>query len=468
MLNMKSRPRESWAVFLSCILVRMKYVHPDYVIGEPIPEVEPRVNEEVLVAARALTRRRVWFLVVYVVVLIASGFVPMGFGVRLGVAVVGLAVWCGMYWRFRKPMLMREKDQWCIPFRDESRYEMVSVVGTMMLAVSMSVGGEISQLVGWAGIVFFLVGLVWVTNVVRGREPGQMSCKGCSYSLVGLTIPCDCPECGVRIYSVEETTDRPRVSLLGLRWIGVGMMVAGLAIMWTGFFQPGAMYGQMPRSALLGLAATDEKAFVEVIGLPMTQAERSALIDGLIAEDVRNGVWSRYSYEQRDWLRQCLSDGSMSKAQLGRMLDGYADEGVIGIDAPAKGRVGEEMTVRLLGKRVGSPFRPQYYFRGYRIGDDPALYAGSVYPRSFFKVTKGGRKHYSGTSGYDSEPVYALVPTEPGEVIVRGQVVFTLIRGAQYNTLIDWEKPVEEGFEAGKELLWHHVVELEHRILVEP
>ncbi len=443
-------------------------VHPDYVVGEPVPEVELRVNEEVLVATRTLTRRRVWFLAVYVVVLIASGFVPMRFGIRVGMAAVGLIVWCGMYWRFRKPMLVREKDQWCIPFRDALRYDMVSIVGTMMLGLSMSVGSGVSQLLGWAGIMLFLVGLMWVTNVIRGRAPGQTSCQGCSYCLVGLTIPCDCPECGARIYSVAETTDRPRVSLPGFVWIGVGLSATGLAMALAMFLQPGLVYGQLPRSAILGLAGTDEKAFVEVIALPMTQGERSALIDALIDEHERNGLWSPYPYEQRDWLKQCLGDGSMSRGQLRRILAGYAEEGVIRIDAPGKTRVGEEITVRLLGKRVQSPFRPRYYFRGYRIGDDPALYEGSVYPKSFFKVTKGGKKHYAGTSGYDSEPVYVLTPTEPGEVVIRARVVLALIRGGQYNTLIDWDLPVEDAFEVGKEVLWYHVVELEHRIEVDP
>ncbi len=445
----------------------LQQVHPDYVVGEPIPEVQPRVDEVVLDATRALTRWRVWFLVVYMVVSIASGFVSMGSGVRLGMVVVGLVVWCGMYWRFRKVMVVREKDQWCIPFRDEFRYNMVSVVGTMMLAVSMSVGGGISQLVGWVGIVFFLVGLVWVTNVIRGCEPGQMSCKACSYSLVGLTIPCDCPECGVRIYSVAETTDRPRVSLAGFGWIGAGLSVAGVAMVLMMFFQPRVVYGQMPRSALLGLAATDEKAFVEAIALPMTQAERSALIDGLIAEDARNGMWSRYSYEQRDWLVQCLNDGSMSEAQLGRILEPFTADGVIRIDAPEKGRVGEPITVRLMARRVRGLFRVRYYFEGFSIGDEPGLYAGRAISGHMFKLTKGGKKIYGGTEMRDREPVYVLTPSEPGEVVIRAKVVLVLIRGGGLMTEIDWEKPVDEAFEAGTELLWHHVVELEHRIVID-
>ena len=440
--------------------------YPEYMIGEPVPEVQPRVDGEVLVAARALTRWRVWFLVVYFPPLVAMAFVSVGFGARFGMAVVGVVVWCGIYWRFRKPMQVREQDQWCIPFWDEFRYSMVSVLGTMALIFPAVSGDGVSQLVGWVGIVFFLVGLVWVTNAVRGCEPGQMSCKKCSYSLVGLTIPCDCPECGIRIYSVAEMTDRPGVSLPGLKWMGIGGVLVGLVMMWTGFFQSGAVYGQMPRSALLGLAATDEKAFVEVIGTGLTPAERSALIDGVIAEDERNGMWSGYSYEHRDWLEQCLNDGSMSDEQLSRILEPYAREGVIQIDAPVKGRVGEPITVRLKARLMRGPIRVRYYFEGFSIGDEPELYAGRAISGHMFKLTKGGKKIYSGTEMRDREPMYVLTPSEPGEVVIRAKVVLVLIRGMQYSTEIDWDLPVEEAFGAGTALLWHHVVELEHRIEV--
>ncbi len=459
---------------MSAQVENMLEKYPEYVVGEPVPEVEPRIDGEVLVATRQLTRWAFWFWVVYIGASAVMAFVPMGFGIRIGVTVLGVMVWSVPFWRHRKILKVRGEDQWCIPFWDELRYRLATTVAPLGLTFPLVADDGVSGLVWIVGINVSMFGVAFFVASIRGCAPGQLSCQGCSYCLVGLTIPCDCPECGVRIYSVAEMTDRPRVLVGGLGWLGGGLSVAGLAMVLILFLQPGLVYGQLPRGALLGVAATDKAAFAEAIALPMTQAERSALIDGLIAEDERNGMWSRYSYEQRDWLEQCLGDGSMSRGQLGRILAGYAEEGVIRIDAPGKARVGEEITVRLLGKRVQSPFRPRYYFRGYRIGDDPALYEGSAYPKSFFKVTKGGKKHYAGTSGYDSEPVYVLTPRESGEVVIRARVVLALIRGAQYNTLIeyntliDWDLPVEDAFEVGKEVLWYHVVELEHRIEVDP
>ncbi|MBL4698596.1 MAG: hypothetical protein JKX70_07170 [Phycisphaerales bacterium] len=447
----------------------MKYIHPDIVVGEPVPEVEPKVNQEVLSAVRWLTRWGYWFFGVYLVMSILMAFVSIGFVTRIVVVVAGLAVWSVPHFVLRKHLTARGKDQWCIPFREELRYTMISTGIALTLMMPVLADNGIAWLIGLFGGVIFFVGINYLVMYFRACEPGQISCKKCSYALVGLTLPCECPECGTMVYGLPETTDRPRVSLPSFRWIGSGLSVVGLAIVLSLLFRPGVIYQQMPRSVLLGLAATDTPAFVELIASPMTNDERTQLIDRIIEANKDNGIWSRYSYEHEDWLEQCYKDGSMNDEQVARMLAPYEMEDMIMIDAPRNGRIGEPIKIQLLGQNIrtpGSAFRPGFFFRGFEIEDGEELHSGSGFARSLYRITKRGHKMDDTSREGRGRPEHVFTPTQAGHVVIRARIVLAKVRGRTLNTAIDWELPVGEAF--GVQPIWYRVIDLEHTIEVQP
>lgn len=437
-------------------------------VGELIPEVEPRVNEEVFCAVQWLTRWGYWFFAAYFALSVVMAFVSMNFGYRIGATLLGVIAWSVPFFVFRKPLAVRAKDQWCIPFRAEMRYSFISTVMVLTLTMPMLGDNGMAWLVRLFGGVLILVGLMYLMMFMRAHEPGQISCKKCSYALVGLTLPCECPECGTMVYGLGETTDRPRVSLPSFRWIGLGTGAVGLAIVFAAFLRPGMMYQQMPRSVLLGMAATDTSAFVEVIALPLSDDERAWLIDEIIEANENNGIWSGYSYEHGDWLVQCFGDGSMSDEQVGRILVPYEVEDLIVIDAPTNGRVGEAIEIQLFGQNIrlpGSEFNPVFVFRGFEIEGDEELHSGSVYSRSLYRITKRGRKLDDTQREGRGRPEFVFTPTEAGRVVIRARVVLATMRGRTGKTGINWALPIDEAF--GVPVIWSRVIDFEHTITVE-
>lgn len=451
-----------------------KHIHPDVVVGEAVGEVEPRVDGAVLAAVEMLTRWGLVFCLVYVLVSLVFLVFPLYVFASYGFIVAGICVWSVPLFRVRKVLKEYKTEQWSVPLGVEIKHRLVLGTTFFSLTLPLMMSSGVIWVLGMIGVYLLMFGSASVALRWLAREPGQVSCLGCSYSLVGLVLPCECPECGRFLSGVLDTTDRPRVFSAWFGWIGSGMVVLGLAILFGVFFRPGLMYERLPRSVLLGLAVTDDVAFSELIVLPMSEDERSRLIDDLISANNFQGRWSQYSYEHGDWLVQCFVDGSMDDVQVGRLLEPYMAEDVIEFVGPEAVRVGESIRVEIQGERVrmpGNELVPMLYFRGFVIGGDgdgDGEYAnGSSKARSLSRLTTRGRETaWQDENDERVQPVYEFLAEEPGVVVVRGQAVLALVRGRTWRMAIDWALPIEEAF--GVPVIWYRVIDLEHTIIVEP
>ncbi len=448
-----------------------KFVHPDVVVGEVIAEIEPRVDGDVLAAIEMLTRWGLVFLPVYVLVSMVFLVFPLSVFASYGFILAGVFVWSVPFYRVRKVLKEYKAEQWSVPLGVEIKNRLVLGTTCFSLILPLMMSNGVIWILGIWGGYLLIFGCACVALKWLAREPGQVSCVGCSYSLVGLVLPCECPECGRFLYGVLDTTDRPRVFSAWFGWVGSGMVVLGLAILFGVFFRPGLMYERLPRSVLLELAVTDDAAFSELILLPMSEDEQSRLIDDLISANNFQGRWSQYSYEHGDWLVQCFGDGSMDDAQVARILEPYIEEDVIELVGPDAVRVGESIRVEFQGERVrmpGDEFVPMMYFRGFVIdeeGDDEWL-KGSSKARSLSRLTRRGRDvAWQDANAERVQPVYEFLAEEPGVVVVRARAVLALVRGRTRQTAIDWGRPIDGAF--GVPVVWYRVIDLEHRVVVE-
>lgn len=437
----------------------MKYVHPDVVVGEPIPEIEPRVDSACLDAARDVMVLNKWCAVGVLVLLAIKLVLDPGLWVSVAVGLLVFAFLLTKKWKNKKVLDRLLEDRWCIPVRENFHYHSSGLMMLMGFYVLISVPDDIGFLVITFGIWLIVCGAYALVFCRRVCQPGQISCKECSYSLVGLTLPCSCPECGQGMYDGLWTTDRPRVRLPGLVWGGWVGMILGVWLTVTSLARPGMLYGMLPSSALKTMAVTDGKAFEQITQFPMTPEETEVLIESLIAES-QNG---RLGYQQSDWLGAMMETGGLSADQIEAVM---AVLPPVKIRAPSVGRVGEKIELSLETKKVrlaSTRFIPYYHFRGFRIGDDSELYEGSDHLRVWRYLYEDLFRSDFVSESWQNRPFYEFTPEESGVVVVRARVVIALT-GVMNQRTFEWGEDGEGAFE--KEPMWMRVVDLEHTILV--
>ncbi len=446
----------------------MKYVHPDIVVGEPVPEVEPRVNEVVLAHRLVWIRVLRWVVALLLALVIAFAIFRVSMMVRYvaaGVFYVGFLTWA-FHPSVQKNRKKHAADRWSIPLRVEIRFQILLGLVISLLLILLMTGDGISEVGPYLGMMALFGGGALICMSFVAREPGQICCVDCEYPLVGLTIPCACPECGRMIYDASWTTDRARVRSGWFVPVGVLAAAFGGLMVYSSFANPGLMYGPMPRGVLMQLAPTDRDAFDELVARPMDSMQTDELIERLIAGNEGEDGWGYSTTNQQRWLAQFAGTGKISWDQYERMYGRVADWVRIELIDSGRGggvRVGEEAAVRLISPRyirlADAGVVVRYFFRGFEIGDDPDLKSGST-SEHYLSFLDGEL----GDSAYQYVQRASFVPDEPGELMIRGRVVVAMLP-VQWKTQIRWDDP-DGLFEV--EPAWWKVIDLEHEIEVLP
>jgi hypothetical protein len=449
------------------ILVYMNDVHPEVVTGEPIPEIEPRVDEELLELMRLANRRGRWFWLILIVLTVFFGYFRTPMWITFSVGLGFIILWgyslrrLGKYWRSKKKAgLMGAGLNWGVPIRVNIEYMMYSCSIGLIYFILISSHDGVSGILRNLG-VFLLIGggaSVYLDRVAR--QPGQICCRWCEYPLVGLSLPNPCPECGKELLDGYSTMDRPRVRSRWFLWGGLGSVVFWLFVMYASIYRPGFMYGPVPRGVLLRMASTDRSAFDRLMLTPMTVDEEQRLIDAMVANHTTDSYKS--SFAQGQWISQQILGGQLSEAQLESVFHKTTE---IMIDAPSSAKVGAPIELRLKADYVQLPsfgVTPGYYFRGFVVDDESAAQGGDSQPHFRLYLTQSEYRAKSDV------PKHTWTPLTAGTHTIHARVVLALFPGGgkATNVPIDWSKPADSMF--GMTPIWSHVVDLEKTIEVEP
>jgi len=438
----------------------MKCVHPDIVVGEAIPEIEPRIDAEVLAVVRMFIRSGYVFILTFVAITIGCIFTHPNIFVPIGTMLAGVSIWIALVLRHKVSLKKLKRNEWCIPFAEVIKYRVACAGFGISLYLPMMAANGLSWIVWMGGVWLLICGAVLIAISMRAREPGQICCDACSYPLVGLVLPCMCPECGVSILDAQYTTYCPRVDSPGLLKLGVLLAFIGAMVWYSGFARPGMLYSILPSPALKSMALTDDEAFERFTQNPMSAEESGELTDSLIKWGKSNWLGS----PQRDWLGRLKVAGKLTEDQIETIMEGVPP---IRITGPAVMRVGDEAEMSLESTELntpGSSFAVFYFFRGFTIGQDPVLYSGSEDYRWWKYLHEGLYRYESVAVDPSNRPFYIIKAEQPGEIVVRVRVVVVLTDIKDLLTFV-WDSHGEGVFE--NEPLWVQTIDLEHIITVE-
>lgn len=458
------------AVFLVCVyLLDMKHTHPDYVTGEPVPVVEPFVNEELQAQSLSWIRFFRWAIALLFVIVVFFTIFHVSEMARY--ITIGVCCACFIGWAFRPSNRAMRKDRkkyatdkWSIPLRILILFQAHMGIMMVLLMALLSAGDGLSDMSFYGGMLILFGGIGLVYAGKRGREPGQICCDKCSYELAGLTLPCQCPECGIWLLSLDMITDRPRVQSPWFFRIGVPVISMGLAVLVLGTVRPSLFYGPVPRSMLISLAATDRGAFDQLMTRNLNEEEQNKFEDIII--NTYEGGGRVPVHGPGDWIAKQGDAGLLSSEQLDRL---FSKLDRIRIDADREVKVGDAVELRLGFEDkvfINVSLYPDYFFEGFVIGDDPALFAGSGFLRHWI-LLKYQDNRLSSRNHDRGSPVYLFVPESSGEVVVRARVVVAYYDAvAQSGATFSWSDQGQPMFTP--QPAWMKVIDLEHTMIVEP
>lgn len=445
--------------------------YPDLDPSDPIPRIEPRCDVRRVFYCKRLVRWTPWILASAAAVwgLLVILLAPLWSRTVVALCfflVIGLLEWrthvrCRAE---REQWAGRSKSRmlWGIPYRLAFRTGLC-VVSIWLLVLLWLVGSDVT-------IVFILLSgaaigggsSIAVTSFFL-REPGQISCERCSYPLVGLTLPCSCPECGHALRDLSSTTDRPRVPGRHLLLLGIVLAGLGAVAMGAQIRSPGFVYRVLPTPALISIAHSDIGAFEALVNGEMSPEQEQALEEAMIAALVSGDTRGGWSYAQGDWLTGRVLGGRVSEDQIGAIV------GTLGeafIDGPGRVVVGERVSLMLRAPEVRMPvwdLSPSYYFSGYDLSIDEPRHLGSGSPRRWRSMVEG---EVSSEPDGTGSPWFRFTPASAGTITVRARMVLVIYPGQRE---IDgagfvWNEGGSFGFENPP--LWSGVVDLEHTIEV--
>jgi hypothetical protein len=449
------------------ILVHMNDVHPEVVAGEPIPEIEPRVDRELLELMSIANRRGRWFWVGTVGMALFFVYFHFRMWIAFTSGIILLTLWGYSMRRLRSCWRGKRMAgeignwlSWSVPIRINIEYMFYTVSVLMIFFVLTSAQEGASGLFRNLGLILLFGGGASVYLGRVARQPGQICCRWCEYPLVGLGLPNPCPECGKELLDGYSTTDRPRVRSRWFLWGGLVSAIFGLMVMYASIYRPGFMYGPVPRGVLLRMASTDRSAFDRLMLTPMTVDEEQRLIDAMVANHTTDSYKS--SFAQGQWISQQILGGRLSEAQLESVFHKTTE---IVIDAPSSAKVGAPIELRLKADYVRLPsfgVTPGYYFRGFVVDDESAAQGGDSQPHFRLYLTQSEYRAKSDV------PKHTWTPLTAGTHTIHARVVLALFPGGgkATNVPIDWSKPADSMF--GMTPIWSHVVDLEKTIEVEP
>lgn len=438
--------------------------HPDYVAGEPIPRVTPRVDEVHLELGQSLIQWGRWGAGLVLVAITTLGFMDASFGLRLGVMIALLLGYIGImfqpkHWRLMKQRRANMKrkttpdQQWGLPIRMQVELICYQFVMVAMAQGFSDDGGVFGGLVKFFGFAGLLIGGTLIVFGFVAREPGQICCEECWYELIGLTLPNPCPECGHALMDISYTTDRPRVRSGGLFVAGGILLPMALASMYLGLFHPGAIYAPIPTQALIPIAINDRKMFEQLTSRELSEEQIEVLIDRLIDENQGDDAWDFTTTVQGRWLSQYAGTRMLGEARMDRIYRRLIES--VEIDGPSVGRAGEELEIRIRANEVESPthwMRPVVFVRGMMDEGGGVVVSGSDESISLSRLFE------------DQSPGWTWKPSAPGEYVIRYEVVLTLFPRRSPPQKIDWDAQASK---FAIEPIWYRTVDLEHRVVVE-
>ena len=432
-------------------------------VHDPIPEIELRYNEHHRVAYGVF---RKWVLPAVIIVivfqfmlnmLIANAFVLMGMSVVVNLLIFSLLLVFVHRAQQRAGTIQDVSDKWGIPLREQIWYQFFFVIFFWITSSAHQFSvQDISKALFSLVFYLFLLGIGFALFGRFARQPGQISCMKCDYPLVGLQLPCPCPECGTTISYFSDATDRPRARDTRLVLIGIAIAVLSLVTIVLRFYRPQALYTAMPRAALIQLAPNDHGAFESLMGTAMTLEEEELLIEGMF--ESRTGFSSGSSYEQGEWFGNMITQGRLSTDQLTEL---YAEYVRIEIDAPDQVRVGDSARLTLRAKYVRASPDMWYFFHGFQIDEDPTLLGqmDRVLSRTFIV---NGPKQDNIDRGY--VPITTWTPETTGTYTIRARIIFALGSGYSFSKAVVWTD--EDLPEYPNPPIWSRMIDLEHTIEV--
>lgn len=447
----------------------MKRPHPDIVVGQPIPEIEPRINQPRLRLTRSLS---VWWAACIVMILIMSVIrTVFSLGVEYFMFFMGatLVLWFAPLLRptkiieagYRKTRNgASDPDHWDIPIVDHSIH-LVMTWGMMIAFSTLIMIGGFALAFAFVGIYMVAGGMAVIFLARMARQPAQISCEECSYPLVGLTLPCMCPECGRSLLEATDTTDFPRVRSPWFVRIGGAMILVGLLIAYTGFSNPGRFYKVFPQNVLGSMAVKDRDAFEQLTGSPMTPEQTQTLIESLLEESRRGEL----GYPQSRWLGDVYEAGGLSESQIEAVMEQVPPITIRVPNGPV--RVGRTLEISLTCAEPDLPsraFRVYYYFAGFQIDDDPEAHEGNDHYRFANYLYYDFGNMLPSNQEEMTPPIYSFIPISAREIRVRARVLVVLTDPKNLLTFT-WDSSMNGVFETQPS--WMRVLDLEALIVVE-
>lgn len=446
----------------------MKYradkIYPDLDPSKPIPEIELRYDE---FKRETMKRAMPFAILTLIAVVVISVFfstrvrslgtmLPLMF-VMFGMLLIPQFIAMARMWKQKRFRMMYQntQDPWGIPVRHQLLYHLYFFGGMVLVMNLPSLAGGFSAFELLIGI-FMILGGISLTIMTRFmRQPGQISCEKCSYPLVGLTLPCECPECGIAMRDFSYTTDRPRVRDSRYLFAGIILTLMGVLVYYMMFKHKGLFYNAIPKGTLITLAPNSTDAFEALGRKTLTAAEEDRLEDTLIDAIASGNTAGFWSHRQGGWLTQRAFNNGLTEAQLDRMLDPFTQAW---IDAPDRVRVGTPITLRVVAAERDMPafkLEPDVYFGGFVIVDDPVPYEGLLGRRS--------RDALVDRNG----PSMVWVPDTPGIVVVHARFVWVIDPNiSKIDQLgLTWNPDGTHSF--ANPPVWSRVIEIERTITIE-
>ena len=443
-------------------------------IHDPIPEIELRFDEYQHRLTRPFSK---WVVLSIIVIVLLYGVILIArpsqsvLLLLMPIAMIALAtpqVCIALKMRKSKTGRFRwqsKADPWGVPFRHQVIYQTYyfSMIA-LCIQVPSLLGGS-----GGMGMIFgiYMVGGgIWLTFATQFmREPGQISCEKCSYPLIGLRLPCDCPECGKALLNLSYTTDRPKIRDSRYLIAGILLIFFGGLILYLGFNHGSLAYRVLPRGALMRMAPNSIDAFDALVAKELTDEETDRLEEALINEILNGDQVGFWSHKQGKWLSAQAFGNGLSSEQLDRLLTPMINAW---IDAPSMVPVGTPVHLRI---DVDDPdFRisslsPEYFFGGFIVGDDPTPHLQQDSPKVLSSILRGTPENKN--TGIQP-PLYIFEPSEPGTLVIRASIVWAIcptFPGAQ-TCGFRWNP--DGSYSIDTPPVWSRVVDLERTVEITP
>lgn len=441
--------------------------------SEPIPEIEPRYDEFKHQVMKSLK----WWTLVSMVVLVVLFWVlrmkQPPFQVSMLIMMIGMGLMLAPQMvagiklkqhKLGRVQYQNKLDPWGVPLHQQVLYQLYFF--GMMIAVMQlpyMTGGISSSGMLLGG--YMMLGGLWLAIATRFmRQPGQISCKRCSYPLVGLTLPCECPECGQQVVSLAQATDRPRVRDGRYLLAGLLLTIVGAIFLYIMLMHQSLAYSVLPKAALIKMAPNNTDAFQTLTTKTLTPQELDELEDRLIDAIVSARTTGFWSHAQGAWLSGQAYSDQLSDAQIELLVSVLGEPS---IDAPSRARVGEQVTLTLgvpdVSMRTADLY-PYFFFGGYTISGEPEAHMRSDIGRSWYPLRYGDTT--DDPDGRES-PLYRFTPEQSGAVKIHTTLVIAIFPGFVEMSQSGFAWDDDHTYSFVNQPIWSRVIDLEHTIEIE-